>query len=76
MTVELSLDVFLDDWLPGMQKDGLLVGVNWSGERAKGYDVEPEVVAEAIAYHRRRLESQPMWKRWLKRFTPARSEDG
>ena len=32
---------FASRWLPGLEKDKLLVGVNWSGERATGYDIEP-----------------------------------
>jgi hypothetical protein len=32
---------FRTNWIPGLTKDGLLVGVNWSGGRALGYDIEP-----------------------------------
>jgi hypothetical protein len=28
----IALEEFLDDWLPGLDKDGLLVGVNWDEE--------------------------------------------
>jgi len=42
--VGIEWDVFRDRWLPGLQADGLLVGVNWSGERATGYDVEADQV--------------------------------
>jgi hypothetical protein len=31
-----------------MQKDGLNVGVNWSGEKAFGYDVYPEQVRQNV----------------------------
>jgi hypothetical protein len=48
LAVEISLDVFLDRWVPGMARDGILVGVNWSGDRAAGYDIAPEQVAENI----------------------------
>jgi hypothetical protein len=27
---------------------GLLVGLNWSGPKATGYDVEPQMVKEAV----------------------------
>jgi uncharacterized protein DUF2750 len=46
---EIPLDEFLERWLPGLEQDGLLVGVNWSGPRATGYDVEPDAVRAAIA---------------------------
>jgi hypothetical protein len=31
-------------WLPGLTKDGLLVGLNWSGASATGYDLPPAEV--------------------------------
>jgi Protein of unknown function (DUF2750) len=34
--VEVDLATWRERWLPGMEKDGLLVGLNWSGERATG----------------------------------------
>jgi hypothetical protein len=37
----LSLAEFRERWLPGLERDGLLVGVNWTGPRFTGYDVEP-----------------------------------
>ena len=39
--VSLPLDVWRSRWLPGLAKDGLLVGLNWSGASATGYDVTP-----------------------------------
>jgi hypothetical protein len=35
-------DKFCETWVPGLTQDGLLVGVNWSGPRAIGFDMEPE----------------------------------
>jgi hypothetical protein len=46
--VELDWQTFRDKWLVGMQKDGLNVGVNWSGEKAFGYDVYPEQVRQNV----------------------------
>jgi hypothetical protein len=46
----LTWDIFRDRWLPGIKKDGLFVGVNWSGKNAKGYDVDSDVVKEAIEF--------------------------
>lgn len=46
----IALDVWLDRWVPGLERDGLLVGLNWSGERATGYDVSPaDLVANLAA---------------------------
>jgi len=49
LPVEIELSVFLDRWVPGLTKDGILVGVNWSGARATGYDLAPTRVAECIS---------------------------
>jgi hypothetical protein len=46
---EITWDKFLSAWVPGLTRDGILVGINWSGERALGYDVEPEQVARNVA---------------------------
>src|SRR5262245_60375314 len=51
--VEIEWPAFRDRWLKGLVEDGLLVGVNWSGPRAIGYDVEPATVRAAIEHHRR-----------------------
>jgi hypothetical protein len=49
---EVSLDDFASRWVPGMTRDGLMVGVNWSGVRALGYDVLPASVLEGIEAQR------------------------
>ena len=46
--VELDWEVFRDRWLPGLEKDGILVGVNWSGKNALGYDLESRSVKDAV----------------------------
>jgi len=38
--VAIELDEFLEDWLPGMHEDLLLVGVNWD-ENLEGDEMEP-----------------------------------
>lgn len=48
MPHELSWEEFVLKWVPGMTKDKLLVGLNWSGEKATGYDVSPNEVKENI----------------------------
>jgi uncharacterized protein DUF2750 len=46
--VELGWVEFRDRWLPGLARDGLLVGLNWSGVSATGYDVEAAAVLKSI----------------------------
>lgn len=38
--VAIELEELLDDWLPGMHDDELLVGVNWD-EELEGEELEP-----------------------------------
>lgn len=38
--VAIDLEEFLDDWLPGMHADVLMVGVNWTLE-LEGVEMEP-----------------------------------
>ncbi len=35
---------FESRWLPGLERDGLSVGLNWSGSGATGYDLTPAEV--------------------------------
>lgn len=37
---EISLHDFMQKWLPGLENDDLLVGINWSGKRVTGYDLK------------------------------------
>ena len=47
---ELALAAWRGRWLPGLERDGLLVGLNWTGPRATGYDFTPaEVLARLTA---------------------------
>lgn len=46
----ISLQDFMNDWLPSLQEDGLLIGVNWSGARATGYDLTPDEMLQALKY--------------------------
>lgn len=45
---ELSWDVFADRWLTGIERDGLRVGVNWTGDRQTGYDLTPVEVRRNV----------------------------
>jgi hypothetical protein len=38
--VAIEMEEFLDDWLPGMHADVLMVGVNWSAD-LEGQEFEP-----------------------------------
>jgi hypothetical protein len=42
--VPLLLDDWRGRWLPGLERDGLRVGLNWSGASATGYDLAPTEV--------------------------------
>lgn len=46
--VELDWETFNKNWITGLNKDGLLIGVNWSGQKATGYDVSPINVRDNI----------------------------
>ncbi len=43
--VEIPLDDWLREWLPGLERDGVLIGLNWAGPRATGFDLPPLQVA-------------------------------
>ena len=45
---EISWDDFCSKWVGDLVEDGLLVGVNWSGKRAVGYDLEPERLVQCV----------------------------
>jgi len=46
--VEISWAVFCAKWVPGLVGDDALVGVNWSGPRAVGYDLDPRRLEENV----------------------------
>ena len=39
--LEMSWDAFILEWAPDIAHNGMLVGVNWSGSHALGYDLDP-----------------------------------
>ncbi len=45
---EISLERFVEAWLPGMHRDGYLVGTNWSGNLT-GLEVEPAELISALS---------------------------
>lgn len=52
--LEVPLGELRERWLPGMQRDGLRFGLNWSGASATGYDLPPEDVERNLAAHEER----------------------
>lgn len=44
----IQLEEWTTKWLPGMEKDSLLVGLNWSGSGATGYDLQPSEVTARL----------------------------
>jgi hypothetical protein len=45
---EISWEDFCAPGVPGLIKDNIKVGVNWSGKRAVGYDIEAKKVREYV----------------------------
>jgi hypothetical protein len=45
---ELSWEEFCAKWVPGLTKDGVKIGVNWSGQKVVGYDIEAERVRKSV----------------------------
>ena len=48
---ELSWEEFEKVWAPDLEESDLLIGVNWSGKNATGYDLEPKDVIANVAYY-------------------------
>ena len=47
---EVPWNEFRDRWIPDFIKDGTKIGVNWSGPRATGYDIDPADVQTRVEY--------------------------
>ncbi len=46
--VSVTLEEFVEDWLVGMDEDGVLVGPNWN-DQLEGLEVEPAEIAKRLA---------------------------
>lgn len=44
----ITWDNFRENWLAGMERDKIHVGINWAGEKALGYDLDPQTVSKGI----------------------------
>ena len=40
-SVSIDWRTFCEKWVPGLARDSLLVGINWTGKHATGYDIDP-----------------------------------
>jgi Protein of unknown function (DUF2750) len=47
--VPITIDDWLSNWMVSLEHDGMLVGVNWAGARATGYDLTPGQVLRWFA---------------------------
>jgi hypothetical protein len=47
--VPIPVEDWLSHWMVGLEHDNLLVGVNWAGARATGYDLTPGQVLRWFA---------------------------
>jgi hypothetical protein len=47
--VSIPLHEWRSRWLPGLRRDGVRAGLNWSGQNATGYDVEADAVEGNLA---------------------------
>lgn len=56
--VEIDGDDWTSKWLPDLERDGLLVGLNWSGRSAVGYDLSVADLTRNLAA-RRELPRNP-----------------
>lgn len=44
----IQIDEWREAWLPDLGRGGLMVGLNWSGPKATGYDLPPGDVERAL----------------------------
>jgi len=54
---EVSWEEFLSYWVPDLANEGMLIGVNWSGKRATGYDVAPLDVKTNVEWEMKNLKT-------------------
>jgi hypothetical protein len=47
--VSLPIAEWAERWLPGLEKDGLMVGLNWYGKTATGYEFQPHEVLSRLS---------------------------
>ncbi|MGO7130389.1 DUF2750 domain-containing protein [Rhizobium leguminosarum] len=47
-TVPIALSEFVNQWLPGLTRDEVYCGLNWSGKGATGYDLPSAEVLDRL----------------------------
>jgi hypothetical protein len=47
--LETTWSRFKRDWVPVLVEEGVLVGVNWAGPSASGYEMQVEMLVRAVA---------------------------
>lgn len=47
--VSIPLADWRSRWLPGLERDGVRAGLNWSGSAVAGYDISPEDVERNLS---------------------------
>ena len=47
--VAITMADWLDRWLPDLERNDVLAGINWAGPRATGYDMAPAQVPGWLA---------------------------
>jgi len=45
----IPLNIWRTRWIDGLERDGILIGLNWTAARATGYDFRPAEVRERLA---------------------------
>lgn len=55
--VEISYEECRDKWLVELHRDGMLVGVNWSGENPVGYDLDAPWARMCVESAMQRVET-------------------
>ena len=46
--LKVEWKVFAEKWLPGLDADGLLAGLNWQGETGEGFDFDAYELYEKV----------------------------
>jgi len=52
--VSIPLTDWRSRWLPGLERDGVRAGLNWSGSAASGYDLPPQDVERNLSAREKR----------------------
>lgn len=46
--VELELEAFLEQWIPGLSRDQMMMALNWPGDGVVEYDLDPKEVGARL----------------------------